>query len=151
MQFHHLDHGLFIDPLQKYSLVLTLTHCISMKFELTLTHYISMKFELTLTQCISIESKRYRLRVILHRESMLTYHTLYRKISLKPTLDVLFKNIRKKTKICGAAVSNYLLRGMSCDNISSDFWPGLGLPSQRPKLSYQKSTPAKIFTKKKNE
>ena len=28
------------------------------------------------------------------------------------------------------------------------FWPGLGLPSQRPKLSYQKSTLAKIFTEK---
>ena len=30
------------------------------------------------------------------------------------------------------------------------FWPGLGLPSQRPMMSYQKNQPfAKIFTKKK--
>ena len=31
--------------------------------------------------------------------------------------------------------------------ICARFWPGLGLPSQRPKL-YQKSTLAKIFTKR---
>ena len=29
------------------------------------------------------------------------------------------------------------------------FWPGLGLPSPKAMLSYQKSTPAKIFSKKK--
>ena len=57
------------------------------------------------------------------------------------------------TKICEAAILNYLLRGMSSDSpypmISSDFWNGLGLPSKRPKLSYQISTLAKILTGKK--
>ena len=35
---------------------------------------------------------------------------------------------------------------VSSDVFKPSFWPGLGLPSRRPMLSYQKSTLAKIFT-----
>ena len=33
----------------------------------------------------------------------------------------------------------------------SSFWPGLGLPSQRPMLSYQKKQPLPKYLRKQNE